>query len=77
YTGLPHVPPEILRNGPFLRSKDGMVNAITVYTSHEGAAADLLTKIRKRYQGFAAIPDFHYDIQEWREFRELLAGWVE
>lgn len=77
YTGLPQLPPEVLRSGPFLRSAEGIVNAITVYTSQEGAAADLLAKIRERYQCFATIPDFHNDIQEWREFRELLADWVE
>lgn len=76
YTGLPMLPPEIQRNGPFLRTAEGRVNAVTLYTAQEEAAADLLPKIRERYQCFADIPDFNYEIQEWREFRELLADWV-
>lgn len=77
YTGLPALPPEIQRSGPFFRTDGDRVNAITIYSVPEGAAPDQLSGLRERYRPFAAIPDFSCDIHEWRDFRETLADWVK
>lgn len=77
YTGLPPMPREVLLNGPFFQTDANTVHALTVYNLPENTAAEHLPRLRSRYSCFAAIPDFSCDLQEWREFREFLAGWVE
>lgn len=77
YTGLPPVPPGVLRNGPFFQLGSDQVHAITIFTLPDEFPPETLTLLRERTQAFAAIPDFSCDIQEWREFREFLSGWVK
>lgn len=76
YTGLPELPPEVLRSGPFFRAVEGTVHALTMYNLPKGEPEEALSTLRERYRCFAAIPEFSCDIQEWREFRESLANWV-
>lgn len=77
YTGLPPVPPGVVRNGPFFKIGDDLVHAITIFTLPEKFPAETITLLRERTHAFADIPEFTCDIQEWREFREFLAGWVD
>lgn len=76
YTGLPPLAPEVTKHGPFFQPQEERIEAITCYSlaGHSPAALDSL---RERYQSFAAIPGFVCDLQEWREFREFLAPWME
>jgi len=77
YTGLPPVPPGVVRNGPFFQLAEELVHAITIFTLPDGSPAETVSKLRERTRAFAAIPDSSCDIQEWREYREFLAGWVK
>ena len=77
YTGLPPLPPGVIKNGPFFQLSKELINAITIFTlPNEGttAAANIL---QNRYQAFAAILDFSCDVQEWREFKEFINSWIE
>jgi len=77
YTGLQPLPPEIVRTGPFFRTTTDIIQAIGIYNLPESAGQETLALLQERYRGFYAIPGFTLDIQEWREFREMLADWVE
>ncbi len=77
YTGLPPVPPGVVRNGPFFQISEELVHAITIYTLPEGFTDATTLLLQGRYQVFATIPGFSCDLQEWREYREFLAGWVQ
>lgn len=77
YTGLPPLPPGIVKSGPFLQAGGDTVQVLAIYDIRPEAMEDVFSELRERYRCFAAIPDFVCDIQAWREFRELLASWVE
>lgn len=77
YTGLPPLPPWIVKNGPFLQAGGDTVQVLAIYDIRQEAVAEALAELRERYSCFTAIPDFVCDIQAWREFREILASWVE
>ncbi len=76
YMGLPPVPPGISLSGPFFRPDSEMIHAIAVYHLEDANShPESLALIRNRYRGFRDIPGFTKDIQEWHEFREMLAAW--
>jgi len=75
YMGLPPVPPGVRLSGPFFRPDAEMVHAVAVYHLEPGSQPETLALIRDRYRGFKGIPGFSKDIQEWQEFREMLAAW--
>jgi len=75
YTGLPTLPLGIRLYGPFFRPDSDRVNAVAVYQLGAFDHALALKLIRERYRSFDDIPDFTKEIQEWHEFREMLAAW--
>jgi hypothetical protein len=77
YTGLPAVPPGIIKSGPFFQVEGDSVQVLAFYRIQPESAEEALATVRDRYACFTTIPDFRCDIQEWREFREFLADWVE
>jgi hypothetical protein len=77
YTGLPPLPPGIIKNGPLFQPGEEAVQVLTFYNLSDGDADKLIPILRERYSCFAQIPDFDCDLQEWREFREFLSGWME
>jgi len=77
YTGLPPVPTGVIRTGPFFQVGAEQVHAITIFTLPDEYTEETLIVLKERSFAFAAIPDFSCDFQEWREFREFLAGWVD
>ena len=75
YMGLPKLPSGFRLSGPFFRPDSEMVHAVTVYHLEADSLPEALKLIRDRYRGFRGIPGFTKDIQEWHEFREMLAAW--
>ena len=72
---LPPLPAVIKLSGPFFRPDADMVHAVAVYRLEAEGQEEALSLIRERYWGFKGIPGFSEDIQEWHEFREMLAAW--
>ncbi|NTV14740.1 MAG: hypothetical protein HGA96_12550 [Desulfobulbaceae bacterium] len=77
YTGLPQLPLGVIKNGPFFRTSDVTVFAFTFYNLPDDDTVGHLDMLRVRFQSFSVIPEFHCELQEWQEFREMLAAWVD
>lgn len=75
YTGLPAVPAGVTLSGPFFRPDSQMVHAVAVYHLDQESQDGALALIRDRYRSFKEVPGFTKDIQEWQEYREMLAAW--
>jgi hypothetical protein len=75
YMGLPPVPSGVRLSGPFFRPDSETVHAVAVYHLESDSQPEILALVRDRYRGFKGIPGFTKDIQEWHEFREMLAAW--
>ena len=72
YTSLKLLPVDIERGGPYFKTNEGEIEAITYYRFLPEAPSDPLKYVKERYESFETIKGFSGEIARWQSIDEAI-----